>query len=134
MGNISLQTILFWLGPSSGNPFFNILLYIIFFGALITLFRMPDKNLLPTLLIATVLLTSVIVKINTSVRPPVQPILEEKEFGAFILNVILLTFPLLTAGLIRTRQKKGGVVAPALVTALFGGVFFFMFWFIVQRS
>jgi hypothetical protein len=50
-----------------------------------------------------------------------------------ILNVIMFTFPLLSAGLIRAR-KKGKVIPPAIITAVVGGVYFFLFWFIEQRG
>jgi hypothetical protein len=130
MEGLSLQDILFLIGPQSGQLGWTILLYIIFFFGLITMLVMPDKNLVPTLLIGAVLLAAVIAKLSISARPP---ILEKKEFGMLILNVIMFTFPLLSAGLIRAR-KKGKVIPPAIITAVFGGVYFFLFWFIEQRG
>lgn len=130
MEGLNLQDILFLIGPSSGELIWNILLYIIFFFALITMLVMPDKNLLPTLLIATVLLVTVIAKLSLSSR---QPILQPRELGMLIINAITFIFPLLTAGLVRAK-KVGKVVAPAIVTALFGAVYFFLFWFFIQRG
>jgi hypothetical protein len=51
----------------------------------------------------------------------------------YVLNVTTFIFPLLVAGLVRAK-KKGRVVPAAIVTALFGGVYFFSFWFFVQRG
>lgn len=130
MEGLNLQEILFLIGPQSGQLGWTILLYIIFFFALITMLVMPDKNLVPTLLIGAVMLCAVIAKLSISARPP---ILEKKEFGMLIINIIMFTFPLLTAGLVRAK-KKGKVVPPAIMTAIFGGVYFFMFWFIEQRG
>lgn len=130
MEGLSLQDILFLIGPQSGQLGWTILLYIIFFFGFITMLVMPDKNLVPTLLIGAVLLAAVIAKLSISARPP---LLEKKEFGMLILNVVMFTFPLLSAGLIRAR-KKGKVIPPAIITAVFGGVYFFLFWFIEQRG
>lgn len=130
MEGLNLQDILFLIGPQSGQLGWTILLYIIFIFALITMLVMPDKNLVPTLLIGAVMLCAVVAKLSISARPP---ILEKKEFGMLIINIIMFTFPLLTAGLVRAK-KKGKVVAPAIMTAIFGGVYFFLFWFIEQRS
>lgn len=130
--NISIEEILFYLGPQSGNVAFNILLYLIFFLSLFILFKMPDKNLLPTLLMAGVLLVCVIAKLNISAQTR-DAIFPPDGFIQFVLNVITLIFPLLTAGTVRAR-KKSVIVVPAIVTALFGGVYFFAFWFFIQRG
>ena len=130
--NISLNEILFYLGPQSGNIAFNILLYIIFFLSLYVLLRMPDKNLLPTLLMAGVLLVCVIAKLNISAATR-EAIFPPAGFIQFVQNVCTLIFPLLTAGTVRAR-KKSVVVVPSIVTAVFGGVYFFAFWFFVQRT
>jgi uncharacterized MnhB-related membrane protein len=129
MNNIQLSDILALLGPSTGNPIWNILLYIIFFCALVAMLAMPDKNLLPTLLIAGVMFAAVVAKLSTSANPP---ILESAEFGMLIINVIMFVFPLLAAGLLRAK-KKSRVVIPAILCAVFGFVYFFMFWLTEMR-
>jgi hypothetical protein len=106
------------------------LLYFIFFFALITMLVMPDKNLVPTLLIAAVLIAAVVAKLSLSARPP---IIRSDDFLMYVLNVSTFVFPLLVAGLVRAK-KKGRVVPAAIMTSLFGGVYFFMFWFLVQRG
>jgi hypothetical protein len=130
MDGLTLQSILFLIGPQSGPLGWTIMLYLIFFFALITMFVMPDKNLIPTLLIGGVLLATVVAKLSISARPP---LLEKREFGMLIINVVMLIFPLLAAGMIRAK-KKGRVIPPAILTAIFGGVYFFMFWFVEQRG
>jgi len=131
--DFDLQQVLFLLGPNSGEMIWNILLYIIFFLALITMFNIPDKNLLPTLLMAGTLLLTVISKLNISITPRRDAIFPPEDFIQFTVNVAIFIFPLLTAGMIRAK-KKGKVVGPAIVTALFGGAYFFIFWFFVQRG
>jgi hypothetical protein len=130
MQGVDLQDILFLIGPTSGQVAWNILLYIIFFFALITMLVMPDKNLLPTLLIAGVLLAAVVAKLSLSARPPIIPL---DHFLMYVLNATMFIFPLLVAGLVRAK-KKGRVVPAAIMTSLFGGVYFFVFWFLMQRG
>lgn len=130
MEGISLQEILFLLGPNSGELVWNIFLYVLFFLALVTLLMMPDKNLIPTLLMSAVLLATLVAKLSLSSRT--RPLLDEREFGMLIINIIPFIFPLLTAGTIRAKKTKAR--APAILTGLIGAVYFFLFWFIVQRG
>jgi hypothetical protein len=130
MEGVSLQEILFLLGPTSGQLQWTILLYLIFFFALITMLVMPDKNLLPTLLIAAVLMATVIAKLSLSSQEPIIPV---DGFIMYVLNVSMFVFPLLVAGLVRAK-KKGRVVPAAIMTAIFGAVYAFLFWFLVQRG
>jgi hypothetical protein len=130
MEGLDIQDILFLIGPTSGQLGWNILLYIIFFFALVTMLVMPDKNLISTLLIAAVLLATVVAKLSLSARPPIIP---SDDFLMYVLNAMMFVFPLLVAGLVRAK-KKGRVVPAAIMTSLFGGVYFFIFWFLVQRG
>jgi hypothetical protein len=131
--DLDFNQILFLIGPTSGDLIWNILIYIIFFLALFTLFAIPDKNLISTLLMAGVLMALVVTKLNISIRPPARPIFPPRDFIQFTLNAVVFIFPLLVAGLIRAR-KKGAVLPLSIVTGLFGGIFFFLFWFFVQRG
>lgn len=132
MGELSLENILFIIGPSSGNPLWNILLYIIFFLALITLFSLPDKNLTATLLMAAVLICAAVAKISLS-SP--DPILSKREFGMLAINALMFTFPFITMGVTRkariTKAPKSTI--PALFCGLMAGVYFFGYWFVEQR-
>jgi hypothetical protein len=127
---VNVQEILFLLGPSSGNLVWTILLYLIFFLSLITMFVMPDKNLIPTLLVGGVLMCTVIAKLSVSTTR--NPIFEPAEFGMYIINIVPFVFPFISAGMVRAK-KKGTVVPPLILTGLIGGVYFFMFWFLEQR-
>lgn len=137
MDNINFNEILNYLSlsPAGGlanATIFSIILYIIFALALLALFLMPDKNLLPTLLIAGVLMAAVIGKLITAganiggFRP--------REFGTLIINVIPFLFPMLVAGMVRTRKRSNPVVPLGIITGFFGGVYFFLFWFFLQNT
>jgi len=128
--NIDPSEILTRLGPNSPilpglGVFYNYILYIIFFFSLIALFAMPDKNIFPTIMVAIVLMATVINKVDA--------ISDHCSFIRYILNVSMLVLPLITAGTIRSRQSKAKAVIPCVVAALFGGVYFFTFWFFVQN-
>lgn len=137
MDGINLNEILNYISltPAGGlanSTLFSLILYVIFSLALLALVLMPDKNLLPTLLIAGVLLAAVIGKLITAganiggFRP--------REFGTLIVNVIPFLFPMLVAGMVRTRKRSNPVVPLGILTGILGGVYFFLFWFFFQRS
>jgi uncharacterized membrane protein len=81
-----------------------------------------------TLLMAGVLLATVVAKLSISSSPP---ILKTREFGMLIINIVMFVFPLLGAGLIRSR-KKGRAMLFGIITGLIGGAYFFFFWFMEQ--
>jgi hypothetical protein len=132
--DINFQDILELLKPGGGQVIiWSIFLYIIFFFALITLLVMPNKNMVPTLLIATVLLFAIVAKLSVS-APNVrgsQPVLRPKEFGMLVINAGMFLFPLIAVGM--TRARKNRTIAPALITSLAGGVYFFAYWFFAQQ-
>ncbi len=129
MEGVTIQNILQLLGPQTGTLLWNILLYIIFGLSLLTVLTMPNKNLLPMLLMVAVVLATVVAKLSTSARPP---LIRKNEFGMFLLNVAIFVLPLLTAGIVRAR-KKGRTVMLCIVTGIFGGMYFFFFWAIEMR-
>ncbi len=128
------QDIVTLLLPGSGQILvWSIFLYLIFFFAVIMLFTMPDKNMLPTLLVATTLLFAIVAKLSvsaTSVRGG-RPIIGNKDFGMFVINVGMVVFPLIAVGM--TRARKNRTVGPAIITSLIAAVYFFMFWLIAQH-
>lgn len=131
MQGVTIQEILKLLGPQTGQLGWNVLLYLIFIFGLLTLFSIPDKNMTASLLMGAVVLAAVIAKLSTSASPP---ILKKNDFfGMFLVNVVMFIFPILTAGIIRAK-KKGRPVGFAIVTAVFGGAFFFFYWFIEQSG
>ncbi len=134
MGNINFQQILDLLLPTSQTMIFDIMLYIIFFLSLIALFLMPDKNMVPTLLIAAVLLFAIVAKLSLgAIYGPGEPIFQRTDFGMLVINAGMLTFPLIAVGL--TRARKGAKsTPPAVLAALVAGVYFVLFWLIHQRG
>lgn len=130
---ITVNEILALLGPARGELLWNILLYANFFLALISLTIMPDKNLRSTLLVTAVLLCAVVVKLSLSVGPRQAPIIGKCDFGMLVLNAIMLAFPLLAAGLVRTR-KRTYVFLPLILGGVAGGIFFFAYWVVVQNA
>ncbi len=132
MNSINFQDIVALLSPGTGQAIiWSFFLYIIFFFALVTLFLMPDKNMVPTLLVATVLLFAIVAKLSVAaIDLHKQVIIAKNDFGMFVINVGMFVFPLIAIGMARARKSKA--TAPAIITALVGGTYFFLFWFIVQ--
>jgi hypothetical protein len=131
--NINVNEIIALLGPGRGELLWNLLLYAIFFLALIALFIMPDRNLRATLLVTAVLVAAVIVKLSLSVGPRQAPIIGRCDFGMLVLNALMFSFPLLSIGLIRTR-KRTAVFVPLILGGIMGGLFFFGYWIVVQNA
>jgi hypothetical protein len=133
MGNVNFQDILNLLAPGGGQDFiWSIFLYIIFILAMITLFTIPDKNMISTLLMASVMLMAIVAKISLA---SADPILRRKEFGMMVVNVLMGVFPLLVFGMVRSSSKRKFAGAPlAIIGGLLGFAYFFMFWFFVQQN
>ena len=133
MSNIELDDILQLLALGSGiNAVWSIFLYVVFFLALLTLLTMPDKNLVPTLLIATVMLCAVIAKLSLASS---DPIFRQREFGMMIINVAVGVLPFIVAGMVRRGKTRRSTVQPlAILTGIFGTVYFLMFLIFVQRN
>jgi hypothetical protein len=132
--HLNFQDIVTLLAPGSGQVLvWSIFLYLIFFFALITLLVMPDKNMLPTLLVATTLLFAIVGKLSVSAKniSGGRPIIASKDFGMFVINVGMVVLPLIAVGMTRARKNK--TAAPALVTSLIAAVYFFLFWLIAQH-
>lgn len=132
--NINFQDIIELLKPGSGQIIiWSFFLYLIFFFALLSLLLMPNKNMVPTLLVATVLLFAIVAKLSVS-APNVrgsQPIIRPKEFGMLVINAGMFLFPLIALGL--TRARKNRTVVWAILTSVFAGVYFFAYWFFAQQ-
>jgi peptidoglycan/LPS O-acetylase OafA/YrhL len=133
MQNLQLDDILQLLALGSGiNALWSIFLYLVFFLALVTLFTMPDKNMVPTLLIAVVLLCSVVAKISLASS---DPIFKQREFGMMIINVAMGVLPFIVAGMIRRGKTRRTTAVPlAIFTGIIGTVYFLMFLIFVQRG
>ena len=131
MESVDIQEILKLLAVGGPNLIWNIMLYIIFFLALITLFLIPDKNMGPTLLTATVLLLAIVAKVSLASS---DPILNKKEFGMMIINIGMGVLPFIVAGMVRSRKRPTKAPIPAILGGIIGMVYFFMFWFTQQQG
>lgn len=138
--DLNFKDIVTLLGPGTGqNIIWSIMLYILFFLALLTLFKVPEKNMIPTLLMGTVLLFIIIAKLSisaNSVRGG-KPIIHNKDFGMYIINIGIGVLPLIAVGMTRTTsrvaRRANPAAAPAIFTAVIGIVYFFGFWLAVQQ-
>ncbi len=122
----TFEEILSRLGPRSGiNLLWDILLYAIFFLSMITSALIPDKQLLSTLTIVTVMIMAVVAKVN---------IFAPDDFGTLVLNSGMFVLPMIVAGMVRSKHGPPKAMAPAAFTGILGGVYFFLFWAVVQRT
>ena len=122
MQDISLSEIGFLLGPTSGQGLiFNIFIYLIFFFTLVTMLLQGDKAMLTVLLCAGALLMGLVDKLN---------IFAPKEFGSMALHAGMFIFPALVAGMTKDAKSRG----PAILASILGAVYFFLFWFLLQRN
>jgi threonine/homoserine/homoserine lactone efflux protein len=134
MGGININDIGTLLGFGSGSDIiWNFGLYVIFFLSLFSMFRMPDKNMVPTLLIGAVLALAVIAKISINARYIGEdPVLTNREFGMFVVNAGMVVFPFVAAGMVRAK-KKGPVIGASVLTGIFALVYLLMFGILEQR-
>lgn len=129
--DINWNEIVRLISPGEGQDFlWSIFLYLCFFFTLITLFLIPDKNLLATLLTAGTLLFILVAKISLAAP---DPIFERKEFGMLIINIWIGVIPLIVAGMIRTRKRNNPALPMSIIAGLIGMGYFMMFWALVQR-
>jgi len=122
MEGLSAQQILAQLGLNTPpGPIWNIMLYIVFFLAVITMFMQGDKQNFTVVLMGTVGLLAVVAKLQ---------LFQPKELGALVVNAGMFTLPLIVAGV--TKAKKS--VGPAILVGIIAGIYFFGFWVFMQRS
>ena len=122
MGALTAQDILAKLGPRPGMGLvWDIFLYLVFFLAVIIMFMQSDKQLVPTLMAGGVAAMAVIAKLD---------VLDPREFGSLVINVGMFVLPMIIAGITKAKKSQ----APAVICSGFAGIYFFLFWFISQRS
>ncbi|GIL12088.1 MAG: hypothetical protein BroJett038_08080 [Chloroflexota bacterium] len=120
--NIPMNEIIARLAPRSGiELLYDICLYIVFFLCLIVMFMQSDKQLVPTILAGLVGALAVIAKLN---------VFDPKAFGSLVINATIFVFPIIVAGITKAKRSQ----PLAIIAGVFGGVYFFMFWFISQRG
>ncbi|MBC7811545.1 MAG: hypothetical protein H7175_10380 [Burkholderiales bacterium] len=121
-----MDDILKLLWPSDVNPLWNIFLYVIFFLSFVTLLLIPDKNMTSTVIIGIVILTCII---------DLLQVFKPRAFGTLMLHIAMFALPLIAVGMVRVRAGKTvKAMVPAILTAIFGGLYFFIFWLVEQRS
>lgn len=137
MDGITFEQIFSYLLPTRGFEFFDVMLYLMFFFALLALFMTPDKNMVPTLLIASVLMCVIIAKLSlAAIVKPGAPIMGKKDFGMYVINVLMFVFPMIAIGTTRKPSAKVPVKSTpfALLCGLIGAIYFFAFWLVHQRT
>lgn len=135
---LTLQDIIDKLAPRPGFPglFYDILLYIIFFAALITMFMQSDKQLITTLLMAAVAAMAVIAKLNVFAATDILGGRIQGTRGGILLPIVLLinagmfVLPLIVAGITQAKKSRPSAVLGGII----GGLYFFAFWYISQRG
>jgi predicted branched-subunit amino acid permease len=123
--DLSLQDILNNLLPNSQTLLYDIFLYPIFFISLIVVFMQSDKQLLPTLLMASTVLLTLLSKLSVTAREPFHP----AEIAMLFINLAMFIFPALVAPMTKAKKSR----APAIFVAVLAFVYTFLFWFINQR-
>lgn len=122
MNGLTPDKIIAQLGPSSPpGLIWNIFLYIIFFLAVITMFMQSDKQSSTTLMMGAVGAMAVLAKLS---------VFKPNDLGSLIVNVGMFVLPLIVAGIAKAKKSVG----PAIMTGILSGLFFFGFWFFVQRT
>ena len=132
--DINLDDIINALGPRSGEQLiFDIMLYLIFFIAMITLFLIPDKQLAAQVMIFTVLTLAVVSKLLVGDHN--SAILQACDLPMLPINATLFVFPLIVTGMLRSvKGKPPKARIPAGMLGLLGGGYFFLFWALEQRT
>lgn len=129
------QEILDLLAPRTENQedlLFDILLYLIFFMSIISMFLIPDKQLMATMLNFVVILLAVLSKILVGDVAPY--ILEPTDLPVLPINAGMFVIPLMIAGMVRQRRGSPPAMITGIITGLLGGTYFFLFWFLKQRD
>jgi hypothetical protein len=140
MSGLKFQDVVTLLGPGSGQVLiWSIFLYVIFFLSLITMLNVPNKNMLPTVMVAIVLLCTIVAKLSVSSANVAgsKPIIGKKDFGMFAINAGMVVLPLIAVGMTRvstrTSKRANKASAPAILTSVIAFVYFFMFWLLAQH-
>jgi hypothetical protein len=122
MQDIDIQEIIRLLGPNAGlGLVWNIFIYVIFFFTLIAMLLQGDKALLTTIICAASLMLCIVDKLG--VIPP-------DEFGSLVIHAGMFLFPGIVAGMTRDAKSR----PPAIIACVVGAVYFFAFWFFLQRG
>jgi hypothetical protein len=118
MNNLTVSNILSRLDPRADVPW-GFMIYIVIVLSLITLFMQKENSpFLITLLLSGAIMASLIEKVQSLDRGWVI------SFQGFILRAVMLTFPLVVAGMTKTPKSRGFAIGAALM----GGIYLFARW------
>jgi hypothetical protein len=123
------QQILARLAPRTGTDLIlDLMLYTLFGIGFITMILVPDKQMLPSILMLGVIMAALIAKLQ-------YVGINVCDLATFAVNVFMFAIPMLVAGMVRGRSgKTPKALWPAVLTGLIGGMYFFMFWALYQQS
>lgn len=110
-------------------------IYGIFFLSLFTLAVIPEKNMQPTLFMTIMLFLALTDKIRKAAGASIPiPGLENNGFATLMIHIAMFALPVMTAGLVRIRGRKGALSRPlAILTALIAGMYAVGFFFTFNR-
>jgi hypothetical protein len=115
----------------------DIFIYIIFLLALIASAVIPEKNVQAPYMMYGVILCCIIdllrgnngqaIPVSSALRIGGESLFSNQGFITYLLHIIMFTFPLIAAGLVRRHGRKGALAIPVcLLCGLFGGIYTFM--------
>ena len=115
MNNLQVNQILAKLSPANDVPW-GFMIYTVIILCLITLFMQKENSpFLITLLLAGAVMAGLMEQIG---------VFTPNNFGAFMLRTVMLTFPLVVAGMTKTPKSRGFAIGAAIM----GGIFLFARW------
>jgi hypothetical protein len=120
MNKIAVGQILSKLNPMNNIPW-GFMIYIVIILCIITLFMQKENSpFLISLMLAGAILAGIMEQIA---------VFTPNFFGAFILRIIMMVFPLVVAGMTKTPKSRGFAIGAALM----GGLFLFARWATLPR-
>lgn len=130
--DLEFSDILDALGPRSGQDLlWDIMLYLIFFLGVINMMLIPDKQMLPSLLNFTVMGLAIVSKLLVGSGRTIEP----TDFPVLVFNAGMFVLPLVIAGMVRSvKGKPSKAIFPAMIMALLGGGYFFLYWALEQKD
>lgn len=124
--SINFDEILARLAPRTGNDLlFDLLLYGIFGLGFITMLLVPDKQLLPSMLMVLVLGMALLAKVE---------LFAPTDFAIFVINVGMWVIPWVVAGMVRERNRRPRAMVPGIIVGFLGAGYFFLFWALRQSG
>lgn len=117
------------LAPRSGTGLLlDLLLYSLFGIGFITMILVPDKQMLPSLLMLGVIMAALIAKLQ-------YVNINRCDMPTLFINIAMFCIPLIVAGMVRGRPgKTPKALWPAVLTGIIGAMYFFLYWLTNQQD